>query len=344
MLSKNDYVDIKSEKMHYSFGYYSQNCWVDSTRVVLVRSESGEISRDTEWRVKTELVLCDVNTGNERVIAEGVNAWFDYAVFGETVYYIKDDELLALNVNTGAAKTMFREPGIAMPHVTKDGKFLSVFHCTREKSEFFRISAEYGNGEVIFSTAFDEPFPYANHGMISPTDPDILFFSHEGDTKHISDRLWIYDRRQARACNIAKQRRGENGEVLDCYGHECWSQDGKGLYFVRYRESEAPSGICYVDISTGAAELVYGSHDYWHVSVSPDGKYLAADTRNLGGDTSGVVVIDKASGKEVLADKVKTSFRHPCHPHPAFSPDNSKLIYHILNEHEKCSVRIRFLK
>ena len=343
MMEKKDYIDIGDRQKNYSFGYYSQNSWVDNSRLVLIRSESDEISRDGGDSVKTELVLYDLENGSERVIAEDVNNWFDYAVYGELVYYVKNGELRVLNINTGAVKTLFSKQGISMPHLTNDGKFISVFHCTPEKSTFFRVDSESAAYEELLEIAFEEPFPYANHGMICPMNPDMLFFSHEGDTKRVSDRLWIYDKEKNEARNIAKQRRSESGEVLDCYGHECWAHERCGLYFVRYNESLAPSGICYVNVDTGNAELLYSGYDYWHVSASSDDKYLAGDTRNLGGNTSGVIVIDREGREEKLVDKVKTSFRHPCHPHPAFSPDNLKLIYHILNEHGKCSVRIRFL-
>ncbi len=334
----NKSIDLTDTEFHYSFGYYSQNKWIDDKRVVLIRSLSPDISA-LDGKFETELVVFDTDSGEIIPIAFGVNTWCDYVVSENSVFYIKGDCLLHLDISSGETKEIFKENGIGSPHITADGKYISVFRCKPEISSFWRVEIDTCASKKLLDKAFAEPFPYANHGMISPTDPSILFFSHEGDTRYITNRLWIYDTKRG-AYNIARQSLGENGELVDCYGHECWAHDGKGVFFVKYRESKSSPGIYYADVKSGKQSFLFGKYDYWHVSASCGERYIAADTRNLGGERSGVVLIDLKTGTETLFDTVKTTFKHPCHPHPQLSPGEKKVIYHAVDEDGKCFVKI----
>ena len=344
MLKIRSVTDISDTAWHYSFGYYAERKWISESRIVLIRGNTPDIAYNAATRAKTELIIFDIETGSITVIDENIPSFTDFLVAESKIYYVKDGALICFNADTCEKKTLFREKSIGSPHITKDGRVISLFSCSPEICRFFRVDTESGGGELLFETTFGEPHPYANHGMISPTDPDILFFAHEGNTKEISDRLWIYSAREKTARNIAKQAVDEKGSPIDCFGHEAWSHDGAGLYFVKYRESRARGGICYADIEGNKPELLYTGADYWHVGASESGRYLTADTRNLGADRSGVVLIDKATGEEKLMDTPCVTFRHPCHPHPQLSPSDSKLVYHFENEHGNTAVRIAFLE
>ena len=302
-------------------------------RYVVFAGGSGATSAD-------HIHIYDTETGSITVIDENIPSFTDFLASCGNIYYVKDGALICFNTDTCEKKTLFCEKSIGSPHISADGRFISLFSCSPEISRFFRVDTESGVGELLFETTFGEPHPYANHGMISPKDENKIFFSHEGNTRYITNRLWLYDDSKKLDFNIARQRLGKNGELIDCYGHECWSHDGKGLYFVKYRESEAPRGICYVDIETGEQRLLFSGYDYWHVSASYSERYIAADTRNLGGNKSGVVLIDLKNGEEKMIDTVSTTFKHPCHPHPQISPNQRKIIYHFSNDRKKCCVRV----
>ena len=156
--------------------------------------------------------------------------------------------------------------------------------------------------------------------MINPFDPEQVFFAHEGNTFYVSNRLWLFDTQSGMHC-IAKQRLDEEGNLGDCFGHECWAADGQGLYFVKYACSPLPPrGICYVSITGEQTDVLYGKYPYWHVSAAPNGRHLAADTQS--GTFSGVCLIDTETGRECMPIQARTTWSHPCHPHPSFSPDS----------------------
>lgn len=331
---------ISDPELHYSFGYYAENKWLDENRIVLIRGNTPEISANDATRAKTELVIYNVETGDVIPIAEGVGSFVDFAAHSRTVYYVKKSVLFEYNTDTCQEKALFSAEKIGSPHISADGKYISLFSCSPEICRFYRVDAERAEGELLFEKSFPEPNPFANHGMISPTDKDVIFFAHEGDTRSVADRLWIYDRASGCERNIAPQQVDSEGKPMDCFGHEAWAHDGSGLYVVKYRESRTASGICYADIDGSAPRLLYTGYDYWHVGASMSGKYLTADTRNLGADRSGVVLINLETGEESLVDTPTVTFRHPCHPHPQLSPKDTHLTYHFKNENGRVAVKI----
>ena len=181
--------------------------------------------------------------------------------------------------------------------------------------------------------------------MICPTNPDLFFFAHEGDTRYITNRLWLAHL-NGDMYNIAAQRLDENGNLIDCFGHECWSSDGKGLYFVKYLCSpEGPRGIGYVDVESKEYCIKYSKYHYWHVSCAPNGKYLAADayisydSNFMGTGETAVCFIDMESNKEELLVNVRNR-SHPAHPHPQFNTNSTKICFHNLEDEETISVGI----
>lgn len=340
MITFKRVAEISHETYHYSFGYHTENKWTDENRIVLIRGNTPEICTDPSSSSNADLVTFDLKRGEITLIARGIAAFTDYAVYGSVVYYVKNSVLFEYNTDTCQEKALFSAEKIGSPHITADGRYVSLFSCSRKICRFYRVDTQRGVGELIFEKSFPEPNPFANHGMISPTDKNVIFFAHEGDTKKVSDRLWIYDACCGEFRNIAPQNTDSDGLPTDCFGHEAWAHDGKGLYFVKYRESRSANGICYADTKGNTPTLLYTEYDFWHVGASASGKYLTADTRNLGGDRSGVVLIDLKTGEEALVDTPAVTFRHPCHPHPQLSPCDTRLVYHFKNEHGRTAVRV----
>ena len=334
MLKIKQTYELSSPTGDYSFGYYAENKWLSDSRIAVL------FGKDLLAAGDNELIIYDIRTRESRTVARGISYFTDFLVFGNAIYYIINGTLFSYDEDTCQVKSLFSQDGIGSPHITEDGRYISVFSCSDEVCRFYRVDTEAGEGELLFERSFGKPHPIANHGMISPTDENILFFAHEGDTRSVYDRLWIFDKRDGTVRNIAPQEVDAEGLPVDCFGHEAWAHDGRGLYFVKFRESRTDSGICYADIEGDSAQLLYTGYDYWHVGASASGKYLTADTRNLGGDRSGVVLIDIKTGEETLVDTPAVTFRHPCHPHPQLSPCDTRLAYHFKNEHGNTAVKI----
>lgn len=362
MLGEEKILKVSDGEYHYSSGYYTMNKWIDNDNIVIARSKDQTIGvRENPMDDTIELVKVSLKDNKITVLCDDALNFAEHVVHGSKVYYSTGTELKFIDINSGESGVIYKNEyysegstgglyksemaQLHSPHITNDGKTVSMFIGNENQPTIFiAVDTETGNARKLFEKKFEGPFFWANHGMICPENPDLLFFCHEGITFYVSNRLWLYDAKTGKAWNIAKQRLDDDGNLGDCYGHEMWAPDGRGLYFVKYKCSPTPPrGICYVDAQTGKAELLYSAYGYWHVGVSCDGRYLTSDTQT-GKDYSEVVLIDRENNTETVIDHAKTNWTHPCHPHPQLSPDNSKLMYTALDENGRTCTKIALLK
>ena len=338
---------IYDDKYHYTAGYYTTNSWIDNDTVVLARSENALMNEEDEANI--QIVLVSLNDGAVTLLCDDLHAMC-YLVHGKKVYYTNRRELKVIDTENGWTNVLYTHQGeemIVHPAITNDGDAVCVYAYKTDTPEdenqsiFLTIDTKTGQVLNSFTKEFAPPFCHADHGMLCPVDKDIMFFAHEGNTRYISNRLWLHNAKTGEFKNIAKQKLDADGNLGDCFGHEMWAPDGRGLYFSKYAVSpQKPTGICYVDIETGEAELLYTGYTYWHTGVSPDGKFIVADTWFPSEDISEIVVVNIATSEEILVDKVNITGKHPCHPHPQMSPDGKKIIYTALCNNNKIGVKI----
>lgn len=306
---------------HFTFGYYSNNSWVDDDRIIL------SYSRDIKDFDGAEIWLADFRERRAEPLGVGTDG---FVVHRENVYFIRDGALYRFDLSDRKTEELYREKGMNFPHMTADGRFINWAGMDGDEYAGRVMDLSTGRVETRFRKRFAEPFPVANHMMISPTDPDRVFFSHEGITYYISNRLWLSERGKEPR-DLAKQKLNRTGDLGDCLGHESWAYDGKGLWFVKYVCSpEPPRGIGYFDLAKNDWEVRYSAYRYWHVSASPAGGYLGSDTQD--GSFSGVCLIDLETGREEMLLKAETNWVHPDHPHPHFSPRDKRLVFHDLED------------
>jgi len=356
-------INIGDSEYHYSSGYYTMNKWVDNDTLILARSKNATIGvRENPFEDAVEVVMYSFKDNSVKVLCNDAMNFASHVVWGRKVYYTDGIRLKRIDIDSGKIDVVYENKeyredeckGIMYkgemsymrdPHITNDGNFISVtIPHENEKSDFIRINTKTLEAETVYKRKFEAPFFWASHVMICPENPDLFFFVHEGVTFYIPNRLWLVDVKSGKEWNIAKQKLTDDGELADCYGHEMWAPDGKGMYFVKYKCSPVPpKGVCYVDVQTGKSELLYSAFGYWHVGVSSDGQYLLADTQT-GKDYSEVILIDRNDDSEILIDNAKTDWRHPCHPHPQLSLDNSKLAYTALDDNGRVCVKIAYIK
>lgn len=337
-------VTIPNDGYHYTSGYYTDNRWLDNDTLILMRSKSP----DKDYN---EMVKYSLKDGSIELLCDDAYGYSNHVVWNDLIYYSDSKKITVLDTKTNEKKVVYeRLPDdperLQMPSITKDGKAICVYGEMPEQPGVFAvIDIETGKRMYKFEKGFAPPFVVANHGMICPTNPNRIFFAHEGITFYVSNRLWIYDAQLDKAWTIAKQNLDEDGNLADCYGHEMWSPDGKGMFFTKYPCSpKGPRGVSYVDIETNQSEVLYSKYNYWHTGVSQDGKYITADTTGDGMGHSDVVVIDRADNTESVIDSPSITGVHPCHPHPQLSPDNSKVVYTALDETGRTCVKIAYLK
>ena len=336
-------IRLCDDEYNYSQGYYAANNWLDDDHIFLARSKGiheGVSSSGFDFS-RAEYVLVDLKNETETVVLtdyEGHVMNTQGTIFGSEFFYFVGTNLVAHDLRTGARRVVLRgeTAGIIEGHVpnefclSRDGRYITMQAIAKDRSpiEFWIVDTQTGKFEKHTIAPFAPPFWVADHVMVNPTNPNLVFFAHEGTTEYVSNRLWLWEKGKAPR-PLVRQRLSENGNLRDCLGHESWAADGKGLYYIKYPVAgEPPFGIGYVGLEDDFKEpgILYSAYRYWHVCASPDGKRLAADTIE---GHSGVCVIDLETGEERRLLHVQGTDRsHPTHPHPCFSPSGKRLSFH----------------
>ncbi|RAV16683.1 hypothetical protein DQG23_27995 [Paenibacillus contaminans] len=330
--------------------YFTAMTWLSDSRNLIVHTN---IDRET---MIGHVVRVDTETGDAQVLEEGV-AWGRGVVSCDDILYLFDrNELYAIDAWSGERRAVCKlEEHCAFYgplSITNDGRMLGVYwreccqeqpeqgnpdsdHAVPEEARWVIGTVDTASGELREAARplFDEPYPVANHAMINPVDPELVFYSHEGATEHIPDRLWVIDTRTGESRNVFPQKKDESGKHVEYVGHEIWAFDGSGLYFVKYAQSPGkPTGVYFAEKRGERREFVNGDYKYWHVGVSPDGRYAAADTQEPG--ISKLVLIDTATKRSKLLCELPYSGTHTLHPHPSFSPDSRKVTFTFADERD----------
>jgi hypothetical protein len=357
MLTRTSFTDTKtglpilviaSDKGDTGHHYYTAMSWLSNSRHVIVHTE---MDRET-WT--GNIVRFDTETGDVQLLEESLK-WGRGVVSCDDILYLFDkNELYAIDAWSGERRTICKLEEhctfFGPLSITNDGKALGVYwkeqllrseDAASREADWVIGTVHSASGEVreVARPRFDEPYPVANHAMINPVDPGQIFFSHEGATEQIPDRLWVVDTRTGEMRNLFSQKKEESGRPVEYVGHEMWAFDGSGLYFVKYPHSpDKPTGIYFVDRRGEQHEFINGDYRYWHVGISPDGRYAAADTQEPG--ISKIVLINTATKQSELLCELPCRGMHPGHPHPSFSPDSLKVTFTFSDEHDRLHVGI----
>lgn len=209
------------------------------------------------------------------------------------------------------------------------------------------LDIQTGIWDTRFSHEFGDGYPLMTHVMINPVYGNLVFFCHEGTTQYIPDRLWRLDTETGEQINFFKQHTLANGMTGETSGHESWTADGEHLVFVKYtRDSNlGQSGIVRMEKDGSNVEYINSDYHYWHCYASSDNRWIVADTQeslqddatlqNGNGVRSGmtdIVMIDSKTSQSYPVARVKIGGTHPWQPHPAFSPDGTKISWQMVDE------------
>lgn len=322
--------------------YYTANQWTSDNKRFLVEDENSMFYiYDTE---KGTLQFLTVANGT----AVGAS---------DKMYYVDPEtrEVKTMDLNTYEVKVIAKLPsnvsgwwGLSL---TNDEKYMAI-NWTENSSEL-DLAKPFGglrqrrapvldieNG--TWNTEFHKEFKAGesagmvlNHVIINPVYDNLVFFSHEGTTTAIPDRIWLLDTDTNQAFNLFRQKQVSEDLTGETSGHEMWFGDGNRLGFVKYTYNTniGYSGLMTIDLSGKHKEYVSNEYRYWHCSASPaDDRWMVADTQNLEGGLTEIVLVDRYTGKAYLLCKPQLGLiSHPGHAHPSFSPDGKKVSF-VMND------------
>jgi oligogalacturonide lyase len=114
---------------------------------------------------------------------------------------------------------------------------------------------------------------WTNHLQMSPTDPGLIMFCHEGPW-HYVDRIW-----NIRTDGSGLQLMHERTMNMEIAGHEFFSGDGKTVWYDLQTPKSGVFWVAGVDLATGHRTWYNLQRQEWsvHFNVSADGKLFAGD-------------------------------------------------------------------
>lgn len=321
--------------MNLAGTYVTADGWVDERHIIA--SAHGNLSS-----MECSLLMIDIESGQAECVIKNAK-WPCFCVKKGLLYHTYKNRIYRTDLKTRISELIYENIGEnsfeGPPGITYDGKCISLQHKDKMGNTAIDLFwTEEKRFETVYHSSFFPPFERATHSMVNPSNPEEVFFCHEGDCRYITNRMWIYRKDKEKAENFYKQTLDECGANGDCCGHEMWSENGNYMFFVKYPVSTIePKGIFRVNVSNGCAELIAGKYPYWHVGVYKNGELLAGDTTEEDGNIH--VVLICGENEEIIAD-AKTTWQHPVHPHPVFSPSGRRLYFTNIDSSNRAVINI----
>jgi len=182
------------------------------------------------------------------------------------------------------------------------------------------------SGEVkMFHAATD----WLNHVQMSPTDPNLIMFCHEGPW-HKVDRIWTI-----RTDGSDLKKIHTRTMDMEIAGHEFFGQDGKHIYY----DLQTPKGqvfwLAEYDIKTGKMQKFGMEKKEWsvHFGVSPDGKTFLGDGGGPNsvakGDNGQWIYLFKPEGGKFKSERLVNLAKHDysLEPNATFTPDGKWIVF-----------------
>jgi oligogalacturonide lyase len=170
------------------------------------------------------------------------------------------------------------------------------------------------------------------HPQFCPDDDDLILYAGP-----LTDRVWITDRSGAK-----NRRLYAREDRMQWITHEVWVPGRRQVAFVDW-----PRGTRLIDMATGSAEWIT-RFPAWHAAPSDDGRRFVCDTNFPDRGLHIYAVEGAAEGKPATSlaaseatnegahwggpfpyndGPVGVEARQHTHPHPRFSPDNSRVVF-----------------
>lgn len=337
---------------HSNHLYFTDPCWFNKGRsLVFISDRQGQSNLFRydldEARIMQLTDLSGESLENERVFdnrPQGAYSeangkyyyWWQNGLYEldldsteeQLIYQAPADKILGIHAITSAdgkyVCNMMRpqfedpEPEIDYPY----SRFPRLFPL-KPRTQIIRVELASGKMEVIH-----EDDRFMTHVNLSPTQPDILTFCHEGPWELVEQRIWGLNIQTGKTWKIRPQ---DDGEFA--IGHEYWFADGKRIgYHGRPRRGKGEHVFGYLNWdNSGPTELRFPFHS-WHFH-SLDEKLIVGDgTATAQAANQPFIQLFSLEGESYSGPKIlamhRSTFNHQhSHCHPRFSPDGKSVLY-----------------
>ena len=257
------------------------------------------------------------------------------------VFYSEDHAIKAVNLKTLAERVVATVPegyslGSALS-VTASGEALAFSITTNivlttktkviysdmdehfAKRPWSAVMTGHADGSGWHEIARQQK--WLSHTLISPQNPNLILYCHEGRWNQVEQRLWLVN---ADGSNNRPLRVEEKPEIS--IGHEFWFEDGIHVgYQVSY--PKGPKMIGVADTRDGTFHEYPTPYADGHTQASHHGNLFIGDGSDKDPYLSLYQLVDgKLTGRHIFRHGSSFSQQY-WHPHPSFSPDDAFVLF-----------------
>jgi oligogalacturonide lyase len=245
-----------------------------------------------------------------------------------------DEATLAGSFITGDA-TGTQPPGSTSSPPTPPANPLATPPPTRSSLEtrwaaklpmaIYTLNVNSGELKTIY-----ESNDWLNHVQMSPSDPTLIMFCHEGPW-HFVDRIWTIR-------NDGSERTLRHTRTMDMEiaGHEFFSADGKTIWYDLQTPRSKVFWLAGVEVATGKTTRYPIAREEWsvHFNISPDGKLFAGDgggPRSVAAPGNGqwIYLFRPTPDGKLAAERLVNLSKHDyqLEPNVTFTPDQKWITF-----------------
>lgn len=171
---------------------------------------------------------------------------------------------------------------------------------------------------------------WLNHVVMSPTDPTLIMYCHEGPW-HKVDRIWTI-----RTDGSSRRLMHERTMDMEIAGHEFFSADGRTIWYDLQTPRSRVFWLAGVEVDSGRRTQYAVARDEWsvHFNISPDGRLFAGDgggPKSVAAPGNGqwiYLFTPTADGKLVGRRLVDLSAHdYQLEPNVTFTPDQKRIVF-----------------
>ena len=189
----------------------------------------------------------------------------------------------------------------------------------------YTLNVDSGELKMIYQSN-----DWLNHVQMSPTDPGLIMFCHEGPW-HFVDRIWTI-----RTDGSERTLRHKRTMDMEIAGHEFFSADGRTIWYDLQTPKSKVFWLAGVEIATGRTTRYPVARGEWsvHFNISPDGKLFAGDgggPRSVAAPGNGqwIYLFTPTPDGKLVAEKLVDLSKHDyqLEPNVTFTPDQKWITF-----------------
>ena len=234
--------------------------------------------------------------------------------------------------------------------ITPDGRYLAFAFFERFELSSYKGKSHYGSLEYMYrrprslvvriDLRGEEVLPvwgenaWITHFNISPTNPDIILFCHEGPW-YLVQRMWVVNAKTHEIWPLVRQSR-----YLESVGHEFFTDDGRVVAQYSRRSTPHSSDWVYYDVfvNPDGSDLRFYKYPHLppiHVKTNSKATMGVGDrcfpSANFKEGSSYIGLIKYLGNGEVelkpLCKHGTSWLTQHSHPHPIFTPNDEHVTF-----------------